>query len=59
MRQKPFFDQIYDEIENVLGGDNPNQFLCLTVPGQALTAEDFAYDYKLKAEAAPILSGIR
>lgn len=50
---RSFFDRIYDEIENVIGGDNPNQFLCLTIPGQALTAEDFAYDYKQNAEKGP------
>ncbi|WP_235316234.1 hypothetical protein [Porphyromonas crevioricanis] len=51
--QPSFFDQIYEEIENVIGGDNPNQFLCLTIPGQVLTAEDFAYDYKRNAEKNP------
>lgn len=48
-----FFDRIYDQIEDVIGGDNPNQFLCLTLPGQALSPEDFAYDYKNNAEKGP------
>lgn len=48
-----FFDKIYNQINDVIGGDNPNQFLCLTIPGQALTAEDFAYDYKHNAEKGP------
>lgn len=47
------FDQIYDQIEDVIGGDNPNQFLCLTLPGQALSPEDFAYDYKNNADKGP------
>ncbi len=41
-----FIDLLYNQIESIIGGENPNQFLCLTLPGQALTATDFAYDYK-------------
>lgn len=37
---------LYDEIERVIGGDNDNQFFCLTMPGQALNAADYSYDYK-------------
>ena len=51
----PFVDQVYDQINSVLGGDNPNQFLCLTIPGQALSAEDFAYDYKNNAPKGPVV----
>lgn len=49
----PFIDQIYDRIDSLIGGDNPSQFLCLTIPGQALAAEDFVYDYKNNAEKGP------
>lgn len=48
-----FFDMIYEKINSILGGDNPNQFLCLTIPGQALSAEDFTYDYKKNAPKGP------
>lgn len=48
-----FFDEIYDQIDNVIGGDNPNQFLCITLPGQVLTAEDYTYDYKQHADKGP------
>lgn len=51
----PFSDQIYKQINSVLGGSNPNQFLCLTIPGQALSAEDFAYDYKNNAPKGPVV----
>lgn len=51
----PFSDQIYMQINSVLGGSNPNQFLCLTIPGQALSAEDFAYDYKNNAPKGPVV----
>lgn len=45
-----FWDLLYNKIDGVIGGENPNQFLCLTIPGQALAAEDFAFDYKSNAE---------
>lgn len=41
-----FSDTLYAKIEEVIGGDNPNQFLCLTIPGQALAAADYSYDYE-------------
>lgn len=50
-----FADQVYSKINDVLGGDSLNQFLCLTIPGQALSAEDFAYDYKNHAPKGPTI----
>jgi hypothetical protein len=50
-----FFDMIYDKINNVIGGNNPNQFLCITIPGQALSQEDFAFDYKNNAPKGPTI----
>lgn len=50
-----FCDQMYEQINAVIGGSNPNQFLCLTIPGQALSAEDFAYDYKSNAAKGPTI----
>lgn len=50
-----FVDQFYNKINDVLGGRNPNQFLCLTIPGQALSAEDFRYDYKNNAPKGPVV----
>lgn len=41
-----FSDTLYAKIEEVIGGDNPNQLLCLTIPGQALSASDYSYDYE-------------
>ncbi|MDR0918777.1 MAG: hypothetical protein LBM93_05940 [Oscillospiraceae bacterium] len=54
-QQKSFVDKVYGQINDVLGGDNINQFLCLTIPGQALTATDFSYDYKNNAPKGPIV----
>ncbi len=48
-----FADELYEEVNKVLGGTNPNQFLCLTIPGQALSKEDFAYDYKNSSAKGP------
>lgn len=50
-----FVDTVYQQINSVIGGDSPNQFLCLTIPGQALSAEDFAYDYKNNAPKGPVI----
>lgn len=55
LASESFIDLLYNQIESVIGGENPNQFLCLTLPGQALTAKDFAYDYKNKAEKRPMV----
>lgn len=48
-------DIFYQNINSVLGGSNPDQFLCLTIPGQALSAEDFKYDYKNNAPKGPVI----
>ncbi len=47
--EKSFFDIIYDKIVDAIGGDDPHQYLCITLPGQVLSPEDFAYDYKNNA----------
>lgn len=53
LTNESFIDLIYNQIDSIIGGENPNQFLCLTLPGQVLTAKDFAYDYKNNAEKGP------
>lgn len=40
----PIIKQIYDKINEVLGGDNSQQYFCLTMPGTVLTPEDYTYD---------------
>ncbi|HAP76212.1 MAG TPA: hypothetical protein DCR14_09035, partial [Acidimicrobiaceae bacterium] len=37
-------EQIYTQLMKVLGGNNPNQFFCMTMPGTMLNQSDFAYD---------------
>lgn len=39
LASEPFIDLLYNQIESVIGGENPNQFLCLTLPGQALHSQ--------------------
>lgn len=41
-----FLDTIYNKINDVIGGDNPNQYFCLTLPGTQLSPEDYSYDIK-------------
>lgn len=48
-------DTFYKQIDLAIGGDNPKQFFCLTLPGQSLTAEDYAYDYKNRAPKGPVV----
>lgn len=43
---KNFSDQLYDEITAVIGGDNPNQFFCMTLPGTLIDPSQYAYDVK-------------
>lgn len=43
---KNFSDQLYDEITAVIGGDNPNQFFCMSLPGTLIDPSQYAYDVK-------------
>ncbi len=41
---KPLIEQIYDAVNDVIGGSNENQLFCMMMPGTALNAEDYEYD---------------
>jgi hypothetical protein len=41
---KSFADILYDEITSVIGGDNPNQFFCMGLPGTILDPTQYSYD---------------
>lgn len=43
---KPFITELYDKLNSVIGGTNPDQFLCMTLPGTVLTEESFKYDIR-------------
>lgn len=53
--EQSFADLMYEQINNVLGGNSRSQFLCLTIPGQTLLADDFAYDYKNSKVKGPVV----
>lgn len=44
--QKNFSDLLYDEITAVIGGDNPNQFFCMGLPGTLIDPSQYSYDVK-------------
>ena len=50
-----FASHFYDEVNNVIGGTNPNEKLTLLLPGIALTKSDFEYDYKNNAPKGPVI----
>lgn len=41
-------EQIYDQLMQVLGGTNPNQFFCMLLPGTTLNQATYAYTTKIK-----------
>lgn len=41
-----FVTELYSKLNTVIGGDNPNQFLCMTIPGTVISEESFKYDVK-------------
>lgn len=42
--QQSFITEFYDKLNAVIGGDNPNQFLCMTFPGTVISEESFKYN---------------
>lgn len=54
-KKNEFAAKFYDEVNNVIGGTNPNEKLTLLLPGIALTKSDFEYDYKNNAAKGPII----
>ena len=54
-KQNEFAAHFYEEINNAMGGTNPNEKLCLLLPGIALTKSDFEYDYKNNAPKGPVV----
>lgn len=41
--QMSFADELYQEITAVIGGDNPNQFFCMGLPGTMLDPNQYSY----------------
>lgn len=43
-REKSLADQLYEKITAVIGGDHPNQFFCMDLPGTLVSASRYTYD---------------
>lgn len=39
-----FADRLYKEVTDVIGGDSPNQYFCMGLPGTLLDASQYSYD---------------
>ena len=52
--EKSFLDTLYEKVTDVIGGDNPNQFFCMMLPGLSLTPE--LYQYDLAGQKPPIVA---
>lgn len=39
-----FLDIIYNKITDVIGGDNPNQYFCMSLPGTIINPEEYSYE---------------
>lgn len=44
--EKSLVDIMYDKINEVIGGDNANQYFCMTFPATLLAKESYEYDYR-------------
>jgi hypothetical protein len=52
--KKSFADILYDKITSVIGGNNPNQFFCMGLPGTLIDRTQYSYDVD-KNEMKPSL----
>lgn len=50
---KSLVDIMYEKIDEVIGGDNANQYFCMTFPATLLAKESYEYDYK-NGKAKPL-----
>ena len=48
-------DIMYDKINEVLGGDNANQYFCMTFPGTILAPQTYSFDYKNNKPKPPFV----
>ena len=53
--QKRFATYFYEEVNNVIGGTNPNEKLSLLLPGITLLQSDYSYDFKNNAPKGPVI----
>ena len=51
--KKSLVDVMYNSINEVLGGDNPNKYFCMTFPGTILSPHTYSYDYQNNVPKPP------
>ncbi len=52
-QNKSLVDLFYDKINEVIGGDNNNQFFCMNFPATLVDAHSYSYDYKNNESKPP------
>ncbi|MEB7556173.1 hypothetical protein [Kluyvera cryocrescens] len=50
-----FADQLYDKITSVIGGNNPNQFFCMSLPGMQIDKNLYSYDIENNQPKPPLV----
>lgn len=50
-----FADQLYDKITSVIGGNNPNQFFCMSLPGMQIDKSLYSYDIENNQPKPPLV----
>ncbi len=52
-QNKSLVDIFYEKINEVIGGDNNNQFFCMNFPATLVDAHSYSYDYKNNVSKPP------
>ena len=50
-----FADELYAAVNDVIGGDNPQQFFCMGLPGTALEQHQYTYDVEHNELKPPLV----
>lgn len=50
-----FADQLYDKVTSVIGGNNPNQFFCMSLPGMQIDKNLYSYDIENNQPKPPLV----
>lgn len=50
-----FADQLYEKVTSVIGGNNPNQFFCMSLPGMQIDKNLYSYDIENNQPKPPLV----
>lgn len=50
-----FADQLYEKITSVIGGNNPNQFFCMSLPGMQIDKNLYSYNIEENQPKPPLV----